>query len=197
MVLFDEDPVTLIRQTTRNFHTDSDLQSISRITSSLSTLRSARSLRLNAQQTQLSQLSRKAHHLRTTHDAEISRHNPAAHASDILALDTEKFRVAKAANELEIEGERLGSEVYGLKKQLQKLEEQGDEVESAENKAEDEVVLKLGVYRSLGIDAEQDHNTGDFTRAVIRNTAKGNVNVVNLGSKFDRFFYANHFWNSM
>ncbi|THV80432.1 kinetochore protein-like protein spc24 [Aureobasidium pullulans] len=197
MVLFDEDPVTLIRQTTRNFHTDSDLQAISRITSSLSTLRSARSLRLNAQQTQLSQLSRRAHHLRTTHDAEISRHDPAAHASDILALDTEKFRVAKAANELEIEGERLGSEVYGLKKQLQKLEEQGDEVESAENKAEDEVVLKLGVYRSLGIDAEQDHNTGDFTRAVIRNTAKGNVNVVNLDSKFDRFFYANHFWNSM
>ncbi|THY84144.1 kinetochore protein-like protein spc24, partial [Aureobasidium pullulans] len=194
MVLFDEDPVTLIRQTTRNFHTDSDLQAISRITSSLSTLRSARSLRLNAQQTQLSQLSRRAHHLRTTHDAEISRHDPAAHASDILALDTEKFRVAKAANELEIEGERLGSEVYGLKKQLQKLEEQGDEVESAENKAEDEVVLKLGVYRSLGIDAEQDHNTGDFTRAVIRNTAKGNVNVVNLDSKFDRFFYANHFW---
>ncbi|THX40357.1 kinetochore protein-like protein spc24 [Aureobasidium pullulans] len=197
MVLFDEDPVTLIRQTTRNFHTDSDLQAISRITSSLSTLRSARSLRLNAQQTQLSQLSRRAHHLRTTHDADISRHDPAAHASDILALDTEKFRVAKAANELEIEGERLGSEVYGLKKQLQKLEEQGDEVESAENKAEDEVVLKLGVYRSLGIDAEQDHNTGDFTRAVIRNTAKGNVNVVNLDSKFDRFFYANHFWNSM
>ncbi|TIA30910.1 kinetochore protein-like protein spc24 [Aureobasidium pullulans] len=197
MVLFDEDPVTLIRQTTRNFHTDSDLQAISRITSSLSTLRSARSLRLNAQQTQLSQLSRRAHHLRTTHDADISRHDPAAHASDILALDTEKFRVAKAANELEIEGERLGSEVYGLKTQLQKLEEQGDEVESAENKAEDEVVLKLGVYRSLGIDAEQDHNTGDFTRAVIRNTAKGNVNVVNLDSKFDRFFYANHFWNSM
>jgi len=58
-------------------------------------------------------------------------------------LDTEKFRVAKAANELEIEGERLGSEVYGLKKQLQKLEEQGDEVESAENKAEDEVVYVL------------------------------------------------------
>jgi kinetochore protein Spc24 len=57
--------------------------------------------------------------------------------------------------------------------------------------------LKLGVYRSLGIDAEQDHNTGDFSRAVIRNTAKGSVNVVNLDPKFDRFFYANHFWNSM
>jgi kinetochore protein Spc24 len=57
--------------------------------------------------------------------------------------------------------------------------------------------LKLGVYRSLGIDAEQDHNTGDFSRAVIRNTAKGSVNVVNLDPEFDRFFYANHFWNSM
>lgn len=97
-------------------------------------------MRLNAQHTQLAQLSRKAQHLRATHESEISRHDPAAHASDILALDTEKFRVAKAANELEIEGERLGSEVHTLKKQLQRLEEQGDEVESAENKAEDEVV---------------------------------------------------------
>lgn len=161
MVLFDEDPVTvslylfqrptctpltrpsshqLIRQTTRNFHTDSDLQSISRIASSLATLRSARSLRLNAQHTQLAQLSRKSHHLRTAHDAETSRHDPAAHASDILALDTEKFRVAKAANELEIEGERLGAEAHGLKQTLQRLEDQGDEVESVENKAEDEVV---------------------------------------------------------
>lgn len=34
----------------------------------------------------------------------------------------------------------MGSEVHMLKKQLQRLEEQGDEVESAENKAEDEVV---------------------------------------------------------
>jgi kinetochore protein Spc24 len=41
---------------------------------------------------------------------------------------------------LEIEAERLGSEVYSLKKQLQKLDEQGDELESADNKAEDEVV---------------------------------------------------------
>lgn len=116
------------------------MQSISRISSSLSTLRSARSLRLNAQHTQLAQLTRKAQHLRATHESETSRHDPGAHASDILALDTEKFRVAKAANELEIEGERLGSEVQGLKRTLRTLEEQGDEIESAENKAEDEVV---------------------------------------------------------
>ena len=62
---------------------------------------------------------------------------------------------------------------------------------------EDNHRLKLGVYRSLSIDAEQDPNTGDFSRAVIRNTAKGSVNVVNLDPKFDRFFTANHFWNSM
>lgn len=55
----------------------------------------------------------------------------------------------------------------------------------------------MKVYRSLGIDAEQDATTGDFTRAVIRNTAKGDVNVVNVDPKFDRFFYANYFWGSL
>lgn len=44
----------------------------------------------------------------------------------------------------------------------------------------------------------QDANTGVFNRAVIRNPAKGDVNVVNVdGSKVDRKFYANMFWDSL
>lgn len=57
--------------------------------------------------------------------------------------------------------------------------------------------LKLQVYRSLGIDVSQDANTGTFNRAVIRNPAKGDVNVVNVDGKVDRSFYANMFWDSL
>jgi kinetochore protein Spc24, fungi type len=55
----------------------------------------------------------------------------------------------------------------------------------------------LQFYRSLGIDVTQDATTGDFTRAVIRNTQRGDVNVVNVDGKLSRSFYANMFWDSM
>jgi len=57
--------------------------------------------------------------------------------------------------------------------------------------------LKLQVYRSLGIDVSQDPNTGVFNRAIIRNPAKGDVNVVNVDSKVERSVYANVFWDSL
>jgi kinetochore protein Spc24, fungi type len=60
----------------------------------------------------------------------ISSHNPTSHASEILRLDTEKFRVAKQASDLEIEGERLGAEHARLGGVLSELEEAG--VEGAE-----------------------------------------------------------------
>ena len=57
--------------------------------------------------------------------------------------------------------------------------------------------LKLQVYRSLGIDVSQDANTGVFNRAVIRNPAKGDVNVVKVDGKVDKAVYANMFWDSL
>lgn len=98
-----------------------------------------------------------------------------------------------------MESERLAGELGGLKAQLQGLEEAGEEggVDEEMRGAEDENVLKLRVYRSLGIDAEMDEHTGEVRRAVVRNGARGSVEVVTLDKGFDRFFYANHFWASL
>lgn len=56
--------------------------------------------------------------------------------------------------------------------------------------------LRLKIYRSLGIDVEPDE-AGNFTKAVIRNSRKGDVHVVNIDPKFSRFFYSNYFWSTM
>jgi kinetochore protein Spc24 len=48
----------------------------------------------------------------------------------------------------------------------------------------------------LGIDIEADE-AGNFGKAVIRNSRKGDVHVVNMDPKFSRFFYANYFWSTM
>lgn len=73
-------------------------------------------------------------------------------------------------------------------------------VEGGENAkrglVDDEISLKLKVYRGLGIDLERDEG-GAYGKAVIRNGRKGDVHVVNVESKFSRFFYANYFWGTL
>jgi len=105
---------------------------------------------------------------------------------------------------LEIEGERLAGELRSLKAQYEGLEREGVEGSGSEDRggaqseaSEDEIVLKLRVYRSLGIDAEQDPATGEFNKVVVRNAAKGDATVVHIDPKLGRSFYAGHFWNSI
>ncbi len=53
---------------------------------------------------------------------------------------------------------------------------------------EDEVLLRLQVYRSLGIEVERGEKDGEFNKAVVRNDRKGDVHVINIDRKFSRFF---------
>lgn len=67
-------------------------------------------------------------------------HDSGKHAAEIVELDTKKFRIAKAASELEIESERLESELEMLKERLADLESQGlegDETTRREREADD------------------------------------------------------------
>lgn len=71
------------------------------------------------------------------HSETVSSQISTDHASQIVELDTQKFRVAKAASDLEIEGERLEQELEGLKSRLHNLEVEGVEgVELAKAKRE-------------------------------------------------------------
>jgi kinetochore protein Spc24 len=102
-----------------------------------------------------------------------------------------------------METERLQAQQAELAARLQELELQGVDGGVGEfgngggvagGSVEDEVLLRLKVYRSLGIDIERDTKDGEFSRAVVRNDRKGDVHVVNIDRKFSRFFYANYFW---
>lgn len=75
----------------------------------------------------LAELSRNLATMSTHHNETILSHNSIDHASQIVDLDTRKFRIAKAASDLEIEGERLEQDLESLKSQLQDLDMQGVE----------------------------------------------------------------------
>ena len=73
---------------------------------------------------------------------------------------------------------------------------EGDEAARAKREGDDETVLKLKVYRTLGIDIEPDE-AGVFRKVVVRNSAKGDVHVVNIDPRFSRFYYANYLWSTI
>ena len=107
-----------------NFNIGPDRSALTRINESLTTLSQSRDLRLSDASSGLKRLTRQLHTLQQQHSLDVSSHNPAEHAQQILALDTRKFKVAKEASDLEIEGERLEGELAGLEAQLKELEKQ-------------------------------------------------------------------------
>ncbi|KAK3368964.1 Spc24 subunit of Ndc80-domain-containing protein [Lasiosphaeria ovina] len=211
-MLLEEDPSTLIKHTIANFNIAPDRIAVARVAESLSTLQQARDLRLRDAEGSLKRLARTLHTLQSQHGELTGAHSSAAHASEIARLDTQKFRIAKAASDLEMETERLQAQAADLAARLQELELQGvdggassSSTSASSGTVEDEVLLRLKVYRSLGIEIERDgmgggkdgSTGGEFTRAVVRNDRKGDVHVINIDRKFSRFFYANYFWQTL
>ncbi|KAG5997084.1 kinetochore-associated Ndc80 complex subunit spc24 [Claviceps lovelessii] len=200
-MLLSEDPATLIHHTINNFNIQPDKLAVSRISESLSTLQQARDLRMREAESTLKKLARQLNTLTSQH-AELlaSSTPPTDHASKIATLDTRKFRTAKAASDAETEAERLAQQAADLTARLQELDLQGvegDEAARRRDVVDDEVLLRLKVYRSLGIEIERDDRDGEWTRAVVRNDGKGDVHVVNMDKKFSRYFYANYFWQTL
>ena len=101
---------------------------------------------LSSLQSTLSKLSRTHQTLSSQHNHTLSQYNPTTHASDILRLDTEKFKIAKQASDLEIEGERLQTELQRLGGVFQELEEEGVEGgEREKGPSEDATVYVISI----------------------------------------------------
>lgn len=121
------DTPQLISQCTSHFKIANDTASLLRINDSLSTLSQFRSQHLQSLKSNLAQLSRTHQTLSANHNHTLSQHNPTNHAAEILKLDTEKFKIAKQASDLEIEGERLQQERDRLAGVAADLEAEGVE----------------------------------------------------------------------
>jgi hypothetical protein len=133
-------PPQLISQCTSHFKIGNDTASLLRISDSLSTLSTFRTQHLQSLQSSLSQLSRTHQTLSANHSHTLSQHNAIDHASEILRLDTEKFKIAKQASDLEIEGERLQAELQRLGHVAADLDEEGVEGGASERVGEDATV---------------------------------------------------------
>ena len=148
-----------------------DKAALSRINHSLSTLRQSRNPRTRDAETVLRKLARQFSTLSSQHWETISSYDSDRHASEIVQLDTKKFRIAKQASELEAEGERLEAELERLKMRLADSEEQGlegDEHTRRAREADDptmyvslhdaRTLLTAGKITSLAIQITRHHS---------------------------------------
>ena len=88
-------------------------------------------MQINREESDLRKLSRHLNGLNAQYEEAVAAHDSTKHAADIVELDTNKFRIAKAASDLEIENERLESELDVLNEKLADLEAQGLEGDEA------------------------------------------------------------------
>jgi hypothetical protein len=148
----------LIHHTIGNFNIHPDKQAVTRINDSLSTLQQSRDLRIREAESAMRKLSRNLNSLSPQHEEAVAVHDSGKHAAEIVELDTKKFRIAKAASELEIESERLESELEMLKERLVDLESQGlegDETTRREREADDATMYGAVFRYCFGLAANE------------------------------------------
>ncbi|KAL1650055.1 putative kinetochore protein spc24 [Diplodia intermedia] len=200
-MLLDEAPAVLIHQCIGSFNVGPDKAALGRSKSAYGNLQSLRRDQVRTEQDKLQQLSRHLSSLQSQHNVTTRSHNPAEHAAEILRLDTEKFKVAKQVSDLEIEEERLASEFDRLKAELDEIDAQGVEggnMRRHNYDDEDALLLKLRLFRMMGVNPEIDPASGNYYRACITsNSRKGDVFTIEMNKNNSRYYVADYIWNHL
>lgn len=147
-------------------------------------------------------LARKMDIAKQSMEASVSAASKKEHGAKMIQLDREKFSLAKNINELESSSHHLESQLARLKEELEQVDGE-DAMANAMMEAEDGTLyvvlygvilvsfngsgnrLKLKVYRSLGIDIQED-GAGGYNKAVIRKFPGSLRSVVVTNSMFYR-----------
>lgn len=113
-------------------------------------------------------------------------------------MDTTKFRTAKTLTSLESTNSHLSAELASLQAKLAELEIEGPEggKEAERTELDNELLLKLAVYRSLGMEVDRGAD-GEYRKMVVRGRGKGDVLAVEIDGKGSKAWYANYFWGAL
>lgn len=191
-----EEHIQLLTQTIENFDIEGDIQTLDRIEDEIRRLRDRRETKLDEARTVLQSLSRKLEISRAA--SENSAHAEAQHqfSQESMKLERQKFSIAKSINELESIYESNISTLDKLKEELTRLESE-DVVVSAGALVEDSTILRLKLYRSLGISFDGDR-VDNVSKALIQSSSTNNVQVFQLDkNNYSNYFVSNYLWEKL
>lgn len=89
------------------------------------------------------------------------------HVSSMLDLEREKFGLAKSINDLESGTNALESTLSKLKEESACLDNEDPLKKDTHTSVDDSNILRLKVYRSLGIELVED-DKGNYSKAIAR-----------------------------
>jgi kinetochore protein Spc24 len=192
----------LIGHCIENFNISGDMESLAKCKGDLSKVADMRGKILDDSRNTLRALARKMDIAKQSMEASVSAASKKEHGAKMIQLDREKFSLAKNINELESSSHHLESQLARLKEELEQVDGE-DAMANAMMEAEDGTLyvvlygvilvsfngsgnrLKLKVYRSLGIDIQED-GAGGYNKAVIRKFPGSLRSVVVTNSMFYR-----------
>lgn len=186
---------TLLKSTRENFEIDEDINTFDRIGENLKRIKERRTRQIDENQDVLRSLSRK---LELTQSSLESTKNSSAQkqaAEETMQLEREKFALAKSINDLEADYASNLATLEKLKDELEELNNQHVDDE-ARVYVEDPTILRLKLYRSLGISYEGD-SAEDAKKALVRSTTTNNIHVVPLDQGYSDHFVANYIWDKL
>lgn len=140
-------------------------------------------------------LSRKLELAKSSVEAMQNSPNNRDHVDLIHQLDREKFALAKAINELESTNDHNSAGLLKLKRELEELIDE-DVLDTATSDVEDSTLLKLKVFRSLGVSFDGDRPE-THTKALIQSSTQNNLYTLSLDKQYSNFFISNYIWDKM
>ncbi|CCG84565.1 protein of unknown function [Taphrina deformans PYCC 5710] len=179
----------LISSTHRSFSIEDDIGAIARISDSLQAARTTRQKRRQESRNVLLDLSRTLENAKSR--LQVTRSSTEIdHDAMMNSLDREKFGLAKGINDLESKNHVLESHLRRLQDEVENMDEDVSK-EPAAFDHDESTVLKLSVFRDLGISLIEEQGT--YGRAVIRSANGKDVHMVSLDKNGGS--YANHLWD--
>lgn len=163
--ILEDEPSELLCSLIDNFNIPNDTRALSRIADNLTKLRSSRQKVQDEHRATLRLLSRKAEIAGSSLESSIAAAKARNHSEKMLIADRENLGLAKSVNELESTTHALEGQLARLREELKKIESTdllGTAVEE-----DDGAALKLRLYRSMGIELEEDES-GIYTKAIVR-----------------------------
>ncbi|ODQ80883.1 hypothetical protein BABINDRAFT_166452 [Babjeviella inositovora NRRL Y-12698] len=212
--MLEEIPAVLLRSTIDNFQLEPDLQTVDRINDSISLLKTSRENQINEETTILANLTRQLE-ISENSLKEFQGSEPVlATAEQLQENERKKFTLAKNLNDLEMQLNNLNLQLNKLNNEYDKADQEYNNFIAYQEEvplssgldgvtaSDDSTVLKLKLYRSLGIKIEQpgmaapDTNPSDLLeKVVIYNKVQDTTNILKLDEKYSDYFVSNYVWD--
>lgn len=194
--MWTQDPIPLVKAAAENFEIEPDLATLDRIKTSLESLKNKRLDTIDDEKETLRLLTKKYDEMKQQLQQQESSETRYDMKKQLATLEANKFELAKTLTDLEIGLNELNSNSQNLAVKLNELTRQQDEIiDNDFHENYDSIVLKLKLYRKMGLILELDDDGTD--KIITYNKEDDSTNILKVGQEYSGYFVSNYIWERL